>query len=151
MICDGVVDSCTAALSTPYLVPPHGTGDKIWTPSALREVVTKADSARLQVALHAIGDAVINDATNVLEGLGTTGRRHRIEHLELTHPNDAKRLGKLGITASIQPVDASNRAERVIGSVGEPTAISLYVMSVNAITKPVRASSIDDFRKLPST
>jgi len=104
VICDGVVDSCTAALSTPYLVPPHGTGDMIWTPAALQKVASKADVAHLQVALHAIGDAAINSAINVLEGLASVGRRHRIEHLELTHPNDAKRLGKLGITASIQPV-----------------------------------------------
>lgn len=104
LICDGVIDSCTAALSKPYLQSPYGTGDRLWTTPFIDKVVVKADAAGLQVALHAIGDAAIYMAINSLEKLGTTGRRHRIEHLELTHPDDAKRLGKLGITASIQPV-----------------------------------------------
>lgn len=104
VICDGVVDSCTAALSKPYLVAPHGMGDLNWKESAVREVAAKANAAGLQVAMHAIGDAAIHLAINTLEGLGTSGQRHRIEHLELTHPDDAKRLGKLGITASVQPV-----------------------------------------------
>lgn len=104
VICDGVIDSCTAALSKPYLVPPHGNGDLNWKEDAVRKVAAKANAAGLQIAMHAIGDAAIHLAINTLEGLGTSGQRHRIEHLELTHPNDAKRLGKLGITASVQPV-----------------------------------------------
>ena len=87
VICDGVVDSCTAALSQPYLVPPHGVGDLNWKEDAVRKVAVKADAAGLQIAMHAIGDAAIHLAVNTLEGLGTTGRRHRIEHLELTAPS----------------------------------------------------------------
>lgn len=104
IIGDGVVDSCTAALTNPYLVSPQGLGDLNWTDDAIRAVAAKADKAGLQVAIHAIGDAAIHQAVNTLESLGTSGQRHRIEHLELTHPDDAKRLGQLGITASVQPV-----------------------------------------------
>jgi predicted amidohydrolase YtcJ len=46
----------------------------------------------------------VHNAVNVLEKHGKPGQRHRIEHLEVTAPEDAKRLGKAGITASIQPV-----------------------------------------------
>lgn len=104
IICDGVVDSCTAALSKPYLVPPHGSGNLNWQAEALGKVAAKADAAGLQIALHAIGDAAVRLAVDIVEGLGTTGQRHRIEHLEVTHPDDARRLGNLGITASVQPV-----------------------------------------------
>ncbi|RSL49160.1 hypothetical protein CEP54_012546 [Fusarium duplospermum] len=45
-------------------------------------------------------------AINVLETHTKPGSRHRIEHLEFSAPEDAKRLGSLGITASIQPVHA---------------------------------------------
>ncbi|WQF82988.1 Putative metal-dependent hydrolase, composite domain superfamily, amidohydrolase 3 [Colletotrichum destructivum] len=103
IVCDGVVDGCTAAISHPYL----NTGelvDPTWTPAALQVVLGAADAANMQCALHAIGDAAVSMAVNGLEVLGTTGRRHRIEHLELTRPEDAQRLGRLGITASIQPV-----------------------------------------------
>ena len=103
LICDGVVDGCTAALLQPYTGKSDPV-DPIWPADMLQEVVQRADSAGLQCAIHAIGDKAINQAINVLSEVGTPGRRHRIEHLELTTSEDAKRLGKLGITASVQPV-----------------------------------------------
>ncbi|EDU42552.1 metal-dependent hydrolase with the TIM-barrel fold [Pyrenophora tritici-repentis] len=103
IICDGVVDACTAALAEPYTTNGHFEGP-IWTPEMLDPVVKKACDSGLQCALHAIGDQAVTNAVNVLEKHGKPGQRHRIEHLELTAPEDAKRLGKLGITASIQPV-----------------------------------------------
>lgn len=105
LICDGVVDACTAALSEPYTTNV-ASPDPIWTPSMLDPVVKRACEANLQCALHAIGDRAVHNAINVLEKHGRPGQRHRIEHLELTAPEDAARLGKLGITASIQPVHA---------------------------------------------
>ncbi|KAF1962486.1 amidohydrolase family protein [Byssothecium circinans] len=105
IICDGVVDACTAALSEPY-TSNGASPDPIWTPEMLDPVVKKACDAGLQCALHAIGDQAVHNAINALEKHGRPGQRHRIEHLELTSPADAARLGNLGITASIQPVHA---------------------------------------------
>lgn len=105
VICDGVIDACTAALTEPYTHNTLST-DPIWTPEMLNPVVKKAAGAKLQCALHAIGDQAVHIAINALETYGKPGQRHRIEHLELTSPEDAARLGKLGITASIQPVHA---------------------------------------------
>lgn len=98
---DGVVDSCTAALNAPYtgmetLVNP------IWPTDAFRAVIQKADAAGLQCAVHAIGDGAVTQALDAFS-LATPGARHRVEHLELTSLEDAQRLGKLGITASVQP------------------------------------------------
>lgn len=105
VICDGVVDACTASLQRPY--SSNGIScDPLWPADMLKKVVYKADAAGLQCALHAIGDAAVKLAIDTLESLGTSGRRHRIEHLELTSPEDAKRLGRLGITASVQAVHA---------------------------------------------
>jgi predicted amidohydrolase YtcJ len=103
VICDGVIDACTAALREPY----SSTGTNcptIWPAEMLRPVVERADRAGLQCALHAIGDEAVALAVDAIESCGTPGRRHRIEHLELTRPEDSKRLGQLGIIASIQPV-----------------------------------------------
>ncbi|CBF69908.1 amidohydrolase [Aspergillus nidulans FGSC A4] len=115
VICDGVVDACTAALLEPYTAGLSNTASTaspapLWEEGILRKVVQRADGARLQVALHAIGDAAVALAINTLETVeprpGSQSRRHRIEHLELTSPSDASRLASLGITASIQPVHA---------------------------------------------
>ncbi|CRL26516.1 Formylmethanofuran dehydrogenase, subunit A [Penicillium camemberti] len=103
LICDGVIDGCTAALLQPYTGKSDPV-EPIWPESMLQEVVQRADSAGIQCAIHAIGDKTIHQAINVLSRVGTPGRRHRIEHLELATSEDAKRLGQLGITASIQPV-----------------------------------------------
>lgn len=103
VICDGVIDACTAALAEPY-TSNAASPDPIWTPDMLDPVVKKACDTGLQCALHAIGDQAVHNAINALETYGKPGQRHRIEHLELTSPEDARRLGKVGITASIQPV-----------------------------------------------
>ncbi|OQE24672.1 hypothetical protein PENSTE_c007G03756 [Penicillium steckii] len=104
VICDGIIDACTAYLSEPYA--PIDSPPPIWKPEHVELVVKEADSNDLQVALHAIGDGAIRMAIDAIEKQATPGRRHRIEHLELASPEDAKRLGALGLTASIQPVHA---------------------------------------------
>ncbi|KAI1432535.1 amidohydrolase family protein [Xylaria sp. CBS 124048] len=105
IIGDGIIDGCTAGLTEPY-TSNNISCDPIWSLAELGPVVKKADEAGLQCALHAIGDKTIKTAIDALEQNSTPGRRHRIEHLELASPEDAARLGKLGITASIQPVHA---------------------------------------------
>lgn len=111
LVCDGVIDGCTAALKTPYY---NGTNaEPIWPYEALLPVVKYADSVGLQLALHAIGDQAVHNAVEAIATLGEAAtaqntsirtRRHRIEHLELTDPKDVEKLGRLGIIASIQPV-----------------------------------------------
>ncbi|KAI9151318.1 putative amidohydrolase YtcJ [Paramyrothecium foliicola] len=105
LICDGIIDACTAFLSEPY-GPALGHPAPIWEAQYLDAVVKEADAGGIQVALHAIGDATVKMAIDAIEKFGTPGRRHRIEHLELVSPRDAQRLGELGLTASIQPVHA---------------------------------------------
>ncbi|KAH9206913.1 hypothetical protein DL95DRAFT_469153 [Leptodontidium sp. 2 PMI_412] len=73
----------------------------IKTAKMLDPVVRTADAAGLQCALHAISDSAIKLAINILEKNSRPGRRHRIEHLELASLEDAKRLGQLGIIASV--------------------------------------------------
>lgn len=106
LICDGIIDACTAYLSQPYSPLPATCPPPIWEEEYLEPVVKEADALGLQIALHAIGDAAIKMAIDALEKYGTAGRRHRIEHLELASPRDAQRLGELGLTASVQPVHA---------------------------------------------
>ncbi len=111
IVCDGVIDSCTAALKEPYY--NNTNAELMWPLPFLSSVVQFADSVDLQVAIHAIGDLAVHTAVEAIatlgeklasKGLSIRDRRHRIEHLELTDPADVAKLGKLGITASIQGV-----------------------------------------------
>lgn len=103
LLADGVVDGCTAALSQPYTRATNPV-DPIWPAEAMQAVIQKADAAGLQCAIHAIGDQAVKQAIDGLSQVKGSGQRHRIEHLELTSREDAKQLGQLGITASVQPV-----------------------------------------------
>lgn len=108
LMIDGVIDSCTASMREPYA---DGTNAKpVWDREALIPVVTAADAAGLQIAIHAIGDEASNIALDALEEAyrtnGPRDRRHRIEHLETVTEANVERIARLGIVASMQPVHA---------------------------------------------
>jgi len=111
LILDGTIDACTAATSAPY-ANGAAAGELIWDKPSLRRVVLAADAAGLQIAMHAIGDLAVRTALDVLEEAmerrqsfgDSRPRRHRIEHLEYVDERDVARLGRLGVTASMQPV-----------------------------------------------
>ncbi|MGG7104691.1 amidohydrolase [Rhodococcus sp. 24CO] len=108
IIIDGVIDSCTAAMKEPY---SDGTNaEPIWDLESLIPVVTAADAAGLQIAMHAIGDEASEIGLTALEyAIATNGdipRRHRMEHLESITRDNVERLTRLGIIASMQPVHA---------------------------------------------
>lgn len=105
VICDGIIDACTAGLSEPYAHNGH-LEVPLWTVEQLEPVVRRANEAGLQVALHAIGDATIKMVVDVLSTHTPPERRPRVEHIELASEADTARLGKSRITASIQPVHA---------------------------------------------
>lgn len=104
---DGVVESYTAFLTEPY-ANARGCGEAIFGAEHFHEIAVRADRAGLQVAVHAVGDAAVRRA---LDGFGAARRangprdaRHRIEHIELLHPDDCHRFAELGVTASMQPL-----------------------------------------------
>lgn len=105
-IVDGVIDGCTAHVSQPYT--NGALPEPIWDYEALAPVVAAADAAGLQCALHAIGDAAVRSALDAFQNAalvnGTSGRRHRIEHIEYLDAADVPRFAELGVTASMQPV-----------------------------------------------
>jgi len=103
VICDGIVDACTAVLSEPYAHNGH-VELPLWTENQLRPVVKRATEAGLQIALHAIGDATVKMVVDVLTKYADPEKRPRMEHIEVSRKEDVERMGKGRITASIQPV-----------------------------------------------
>ncbi|MCI0157569.1 amidohydrolase [Leifsonia shinshuensis] len=104
---DGVIDSCTAAMRAPFA--DGSQPEALWDLPSLAAVVTAADAAGLQVAMHAIGDAASALALDALDAAVTANgpradRRHRIEHLETVDAATPARLARLGVVASVQPV-----------------------------------------------
>ncbi|WP_283193028.1 amidohydrolase [Rhizobium sp. AN80A] len=104
---DGVIESGTAVMVEPYADKPGDRGEGLFTPEAFRAVAVEADRRGLQIAVHAIGDgavrAVLDGYAAAREENGARDSRHRIEHIEVVHPDDIKRFAELGVIASMQP------------------------------------------------
>jgi predicted amidohydrolase YtcJ len=105
---DGVVESRTALMFEPYAAGGSGTTE--WTPEDLNRTVALYDKGGWQIFLHAIGDRAIAMALGAYESAAkvnaTSGRRHRIEHLEVPRPEDIPRFAALGVIASTQALFA---------------------------------------------
>jgi hypothetical protein len=107
MFVDGVVDSGTAVMVEDYADRPGWRGEPLFTPSQFAEVAVEADRRGLQIAVHAIGDGAVKLVLDGYEAAyranGRRDSRHRIEHVEVIHPDDIPRFARLGVIASMQP------------------------------------------------
>lgn len=105
---DGVVESYTALLLEAYADQPGNLGKAIFEAEQFTPLATAADSLGLQILVHAIGDGAIRRTLDGYEQAqrlnGRRDSRHRIEHVELLHPNDLPRFRELGVIASMQPL-----------------------------------------------
>src|SRR6185437_14267499 len=92
----------------PYNDAPATKGLMVTPEDSLRARIGAADSAGLQVAVHAIGE----------RAHGLRDRRFRIEHAQHLRRQDIGRLARSGVIASMQPyhaIDDGRWAEKRIG------------------------------------
>lgn len=84
------------------------SGGGTWrtTPTELRDLVTRATRAGLQVAAHAIGDAAIEAMCDAVEAAGGEHMRHRVEHCTICPPDLQARIAGLRMVAVMQPLAA---------------------------------------------
>lgn len=122
---DGSLGSTTALLFQPYLDSPNTSGipsAELSKPKEMFGNIEGADSAGLQIAIHAIGDkandTILGFYQRVTQEHGPRDRRLRIEHAQHLIPADIPRFGQLGVIASMQPyhlMDDGRWAEKRIG------------------------------------
>lgn len=105
---DGSIQGYTGFLVKPYYIPYHG--DKTYrgypreTRAELIEHVKAANRLGYQLAIHANGDAAIDDVIEAYrQALKDTPRpdaRHRIEHAQMTREDQLDAMKELGISPS---------------------------------------------------
>lgn len=104
---DGVADSQTAVMIEDYANRPGWKGEPLFEPDRFAAIATEADRRGLQIAVHAIGDGAVRIVLDGYEAAqkanGQRDSRHRVEHVEVIHPDDIARFAKLGVIASMQP------------------------------------------------
>ncbi len=106
MFMDGVTESRTALMLRAYPETDH-IGDAVFEADHFNAACIRADAMGFQIATHAIGDLAIRRTLDGYEAAkdanGTRDARHRVEHIEVLHPDDLPRFGTLGVVASMQP------------------------------------------------
>jgi hypothetical protein len=114
---DGALGPRTAYMVEPYEGEPDNYGIVVTDKEEMQELVSKASAAGMPSTIHAIGDRAVHDVLDVYEvvrreeaerGEAPNTRRHRIEHVQIIHPDDSHRLAQLGVIASMQPIHATS-------------------------------------------
>ncbi len=113
---DGSLGSKTAALLEPYSDDPKNSGLPQYEPEKLNAMTRERMLAGYQIGFHAIGDRGVQMALDAFDeaekaakekGLkaadGSANFRLRIEHAQVTTPQQIVRFKQLNVIASMQP------------------------------------------------
>lgn len=111
---DGALGSLTAWMLEPY----EGRGDTgfpLQAVDVLEERVRRCLGAGLAPAIHAIGDRANRETLGIIERSRDVapGLPRRIEHAQLLAADDLPRFAALGVTASAQPIHATQDMTKV--------------------------------------
>jgi hypothetical protein len=113
LFADGALGSRTAHLLAPYegRAADDYRGVPTMTANELADDMRRAADARLDLAIHAIGDAAVRAVLDAYASTRTeypslAERMLRIEHAQLIDAADLPRLRQLGAIASMQPIHA---------------------------------------------
>ncbi|HLI46581.1 MAG TPA: amidohydrolase [Geobacterales bacterium] len=104
IILDGALGVRSAYLSEPYSDDENNRGQLNLDEKTFYEIVEEADSAGLQMAVHAIGDAcadLVIDAYSKVKNRDSL--RHRLEHGSVLRVDQIEKLTKLNIPIAVQP------------------------------------------------
>lgn len=118
LFADGALGPHTAAMLEPYELEPENLGILMMDAAQLFEVGCQAVENGISLAVHAIGDRANREVLDAYARLREYERslpssqharlRHRIEHVQLVHPDDLPHFSQLEIIASMQPIHATS-------------------------------------------
>lgn len=102
---DGVLGSSTASVVEPYVAGPaaHTHGEQVWNFNELHSAASAANARGYQLHLHAIGDAAVRTALDLIEKIGPV-LPAVIAHTELVTDSDLIRFAELNVTANFEPL-----------------------------------------------
>lgn len=141
---DGALGSLTAWMLEPYSGTSE-TGIVVHGPEVLAERFPLVIEAGLTPVTHAIGDAANRVVLDALEEAAPLwrekGLRPRIEHVQHIHPDDMKRLAKLGAVASMQADHLSFDVKRIRELLGDRMNRAYAIKTLLGLGVPVAFGS----------
>lgn len=127
---DGSLGARTAFLSRDYADAPGERGLALFTQEQFDALIGYAHEHGMQVAVHAIGDGILDRILNAYEKAFAAHPRadHRsgVVHVQITRPDQLERMQRLGLHAYVQTVFIDYDARIVRERVGEKLAASSY-------------------------
>lgn len=104
---DGCFGSEDAALSRPYENNPENKGFLLYSQQEVNDFCIRANRLGLQISMHAIGDAAVDQALTAYEtalrDFPRKNHRHIIIHADLIPEEMQRRAADLGICIAAQP------------------------------------------------
>ncbi len=131
---DGSAGGLTAAFFEPYLEEAGGGRGLLCFPTETMHALLAHDHRRgWQLAIHAIGDAAIEQVLSGMEAANTqehpvAGRRHRIEHCGFVTAEQRRRMRTCGIIPVPQPVFIHEFGDLYLANLGRRRAEASYPM-----------------------
>lgn len=127
---DGSLGARTALLRDGYADAPQEHGLAIFPQEELDALVGLAIRSGMQVAVHAIGDGILDQVLTAYErALGEApARDHRcgVVHVQLTRPDQLERMQRLGLHAYVQTIFLDYDTRIVHQRAGEALASTSY-------------------------
>ena len=103
LLADGALGTRTAYLSTPYNDEPSNCGKLLLTHDEIRKYVKEAVKIDAQVAIHAIGDAALDEVLKAYYQFKQYRHLLRIEHASLVRDDQLEMIRKIKPLISVQP------------------------------------------------
>lgn len=107
---DGALGGRTAALREPYNDAPESKGQFIRKDDDLYELIKEAQLRDIQIQIHMIGDAAIDQAIRaaerVVDEIGMPRYPLRFNHVIVSPPDQLEHLLRLGAVLDIQPIQS---------------------------------------------
>jgi predicted amidohydrolase YtcJ len=131
---DGSAGGLTAAMSQPYVAgEPDNRGIFCFSDKEMHQFLAHYHSLGYQLAIHAIGDAAIEQVLSGIEKASTAespilGRRHRIEHCGFLSDGQIARMAAGGIDPVPQPVFMYEFGDLYITNLGQARTDAAYPM-----------------------
>ena len=130
MLGDGSLGARTAYMSEPYADDPSTCGIPVYSQETFDEMIGYAHTHNMQVAIHSIGDGILDRIMNAMEKAQNENpredARHGIIHCQITRPDQLDRMAKLHLHCYAQTIFLDYDIKIVEDRVGKERASSSY-------------------------
>ena len=130
LLADGSLGAHTAYMAKPYADLPSTRGIPIYSQHRLDTLISTAHENGMQVAVHAIGDAAVDQVLDAVEKAQKKhprpDARHGVVHAQITRPEQIERMEKMDMHAYVQPIFLDYDTRIVESRAGAQLAASSY-------------------------